>query len=255
MNIPKNIFLGKPSAGTQVPGVDLRIDSSNWSQNGHRNGLNGTSQATPPPTNTTPPNTKPHPMNRSVSAAVVESRIKREPIARSQSTAAATPLRNGHSAGNPPPSNQPSQDLNLAPVLFGIIIVFVICNSLRLFLNFYDFSARDEIISCEQKGVGRYPPLWVACSVSVSNMLLMVNSSVNFLVYCVVGSKFRSILCQQLSGIFKKFCSKQSTQPNSNGSDLELLPKNRNNHHLHNRILEPKHPRILEVHHETAANV
>ena len=230
--------------------ASLVPNSDSHRQNGYRNGLNGTSQAPPPQT---PPNPKPHPMNRSVSAAVVESRIKREPIARSQSTAAATPLRNGvHAPQNPPPSNQPSQDLNLAPVLFGIIIVFVICNSLRLFLNFYDFSARDEIISCEQKGVGRYPPLWVACSVSVSNMLLMVNSSVNFLVYCVVGSKFRSILCQQLSGIFKKFCSKQSNQPNSNGSDLELLPK-RNNHH--NRILEPKHPRILEVHHETAANV
>ena len=229
--------------------MDLRIDSFSSQQNGHsRNGLN----ATPTPNPTSTPPTKPHPMNRSVSAAVVESRIKREPIARSQSTAAATPLRqNGH-ASTQNSSSPANQDLNLAPVLFGIIIVFVLCNSLRLFINFYDFSVRYKIIGCEQKGVGRYPPLWVACSVSVSNMLLMVNSSVNFLVYCVVGSKFRSILWQQLSGLFKKFCSKENTtQPNSNGSDLELLPK-RNHHH---RILEPKHPRILEVHHETAANV
>ena len=231
--------------------MDLRIDSFSSQQNGHsRNGLNG-SNATPSNTTSTPP-TKPHPMNRSVSAAVVESRIKREPIARSQSTAAATPLRqNGH-ASTTQNSSPPNQDLNLAPVLFGIIIVFVLCNSLRLFINFYDFSVRYKIIGCEQKGVGRYPPLWVACSVSVSNMLLMVNSSVNFLVYCVVGSKFRSILWQQLSGLFKKCSKENTTQPNSNGSDLELLPKR--NHH-HHRILEPKHPRILEVHHETAANV
>ena len=205
---------------------------------------------------TAKPSPKPHPMNRSVSAAVVESRIKREPIARSQSTAAATPLRNGHASAAGGSAQPPNSDLNLAPVLFGVIIVFVLCNSLRLFLNFYDFSVKDEIIKCEKKGVGRFPPFWVAVSVSVSNMLLMVNSSVNFLVYCVVGSKFRSILWQQLSSIFKKFCATRDPPNHQNGLDLELLPK-RNHHqnHLNHRILEPKHPRILEVHHETVTNV
>ena len=126
---------------------------------------------------------------------------------RSQSTAAATPLRghtsNGHAHSNG--NTQPANDLNLAPVLFGVVIVFAICHSLRVFINIYDFSVVDEIISCEKKGVGRVPPAWIGCSIYVSQLLLMVNSSVNFLVYCVAGSKFRSILYQQLSTLFKKF--------------------------------------------------
>ena len=155
---------------------------------------------------------KPHPMNRSVSAAVVQRR-PRELISRSHSTAVTTaarqPLSGGGGAVNAaPPSNNNNNnsnnsDLNLAPILFGVVIVFVLCNTLRVLLNMYDFSVVDEIIDCEKKGVGRMPPAWIMCSISVSHFLLMVNSSVNFLVYCVAGSKFRTILWQQMSSLFK----------------------------------------------------
>ena len=132
---------------------------------------------------------------------------------RSQSTAAATPLRghtsNGHAHSNGASGNssagQPANDLNLAPVLFGVVIVFVLCHTLRVLINIYDFSVVDEIVRCEKKELGRVPPAWIVCSVYVSQLLLIVNSSVNFLVYCVAGSKFRSILYQQLSSLFKRF--------------------------------------------------
>jgi len=320
-------ILGKPA--TPPSQIDLRIDSSNWSQNGHHvNGINGgvttplnpqsaTVSATPPksqrpphPMNrsaseavvqsqnghqvncinggvTTPLNPQlsatplkcpphlPHPMNRSVSEAVVQSKrlIKvKEPIARSQSTAAATPLRghtsNGHAHSNG--NTQPANDLNLAPVLFGVVIVFAICHSLRVFINIYDFSVVDEIISCEKKGVGRVPPAWIGCSIYVSQLLLMVNSSVNFLVYCVAGSKFRSILYQQLSTLFKKFKREDtglngpSQPPASNGIQAALLQQPQKQPQLAsfkqqtrrnpsgNRLLEAaavtgRHPRIVEV--------
>ena len=115
-------ILGKPAT---PPGqMDLRIDSNWSSQNGHRNGINGTSvNNSTNGTQPSKPSPKPHPMNRSVSAAVVESRIKREPVARSQSTAAATPIHNGHASSSA--GQQPSNDLNLAPVLFGVIIVLL----------------------------------------------------------------------------------------------------------------------------------
>ena len=45
--------------------------------------------------------------------------------------------------------------MKLAPILFGVVIVFVLCNSLRVILNIYDFSVLDEIIGCEKKGVSR----------------------------------------------------------------------------------------------------
>ena len=91
--------------------------------------------------------------------------------------------------GPPPPNWTPCADMKLAPILFGVVIVFIFCNSLRVILNIYDFSVVDAIIKCEQKGVGRLPPAWILCSISVSHLLLMVNSSVNFLVYCVAGTR------------------------------------------------------------------
>ena len=72
-------------------------------------------------------------------------------------------------------------DIKLAPILFGVVIVFVLCNSLRIALNIYEFTEVDAIISCEKKGVGRLPPAWVLCTISISHLLLMVNSSINFL--------------------------------------------------------------------------
>ena len=51
-------------------------------------------------------------------------------------------------------------------------------------------SVLDAIIECENEyTIGRLPPLWIFCSISVSHLLLMINSSVNFLVYCVAGTR------------------------------------------------------------------
>ena len=271
-------ILGKPA--TPPSQLDLRIDS-NWSskQNGHahlngiKNGTNGSSNgngaATPPKS---PRPHMPHPMNRSVSAAVVESprpHIKHEHLARSQSTAAATPLHVNNEPVAPPPN--PTNDLSLAPILFGVVIVFVLCNTLRVFLNMYEMSVAEEIVSCEKKGVGRMPPAWIVCTVSVSHLLLMINSSVNFLVYCVAGSKFRSILYQHLSSVLKKLRPNQANQaqtqllqPQANlmpGIETALLNPQQ---HLRaglrvggapvlarNRLLETatnvRHPRIVEL--------
>ena len=253
-------ILGKPA--TPPSQMDLRIDSTNnWTTNtngsGHAgNHVNGgigvTTPLNPPPAQQTPPPsptaksaTKPHPMNRSVSEAVVKSRNLLQPLTRSHSTsAAATPVSrasNGHaqtnggtqasvSAGGGAPSA--NTDLTLAPILFGVVIVFVICHTLRVFLNIYDFSVADEIISCEMKGVGRWPAPWFICLTYVNQLMIMINSSVNFLVYCVAGSKFRTILYQQLSSVFKQLRFRQrppdllSHQQNQN--NIRQFPNSRN---------------------------
>ena len=54
----------------------------------------------------------------------------------------------------PPPTAVPASsgnDINLAPILFGVVIVFVVCNLMRVALNVYDFWDVDLIIECENK--------------------------------------------------------------------------------------------------------
>ena len=131
-------------------------------------------------------------------------------------------------------------DIKLAPILFGVVIVFILCNSLRVLLNIYDFTVLDDIIECHKKGVGRYPPTWVMCSVSVSHLLLMVNSSVNFLVYCVAGTRFRRILFRKLRVLAKSVqanlgcCGKRRRDGDGRGAMQQsqkttLLTSTRNN--------------------------
>ena len=274
-------ILGKPA--TPPSQMDLRIDSTNnWTTttNGsgpppHGNHVNNggigmttpLNQQTPPPPAKSP---KPHPMNRSVSAAVVESRNLLQPLTRSHSTSAAgTPVRatNGHAVQtNGGSTTQTASgsgagantDLTLAPILFGVVIVFVICHTLRVFLNIYDFSVADEIISCEMKGVGRWPAPWFICLTYVNQLMIMINSSVNFLVYCVAGSKFRTILYQQLSSVFKQLRRQRPPErlhvQHQQGPRNNLLPNSRNlssrlpnfnnghNHHHHETaLLQPSY--------------
>ena len=129
-------------------------------------------------------------------------------LGRSYSTAATV----CNAANNPSQQTQTPTALsnynnndNLAPILFGVVIVFVICNSLRVILNIYDSAVVEDIIECEKQKMGRYPPAWVLCTISVSHLLLMLNSSVNFLVYCVAGKRFRSILAKKIRKKFRAF--------------------------------------------------
>ena len=174
--------------------------------------------------------TSPRYIQRSMSALVDSSsrQIRHSPqgrigsrdltaLGRSYSTAATVSHSTNNNTEQPPQtlSNYNTNE-NLAPILFGVVIVFVICNSLRVILNIYDSSVVEDIIECEKKKMGRYPPAWILCTISVSHFLLMVNSSVNFLVYCVAGKRFRSILARKIRNKFRAFrkiilhcCSKE----------------------------------------------
>ena len=144
-------------------------------------------------------------------------------------------INNGN--GNPAPTTgvtPAGADMRLAPILFGVVIVFVLCNSLRVILNIYDFSVVDGIIKCERKGVGRVPPSWILCSISVSHLLLMVNSSVNFLVYCVAGTKFRRVLMTKIRGGFDRLMGRNGnntqTEQQQQQQQLQLQLQQRQRH-------------------------
>ena len=49
-------------------------------------------------------------------------------------------------------------------------------------------------MSCVEELDGYIPPLWVMCLESVAHLLVMLNFSTNFLIYCSVSAPFKSAL-------------------------------------------------------------
>ena len=46
------------------------------------------------------------------------------------------------------------------------------------------------------------PPMWIMCLESVAHLLVMVNFSTNFLIYCSVSKQFKSVLSNVLAVCF-----------------------------------------------------
>lgn len=80
-------------------------------------------------------------------------------------------------------STQELKEHNLATMLLVVVLVFFICNLLPLVVNIMElFVHTDEQV------------------IQVSNLLVTINSSVNIIIYCTFGKKFRTVFMQIFLG-------------------------------------------------------
>lgn len=103
---------------------------------------------------------------------------------------------------------QDDQEANLSLVLVLIVVVFILCQTPGLFAQF-DFLFNIVMMI-----------KWLA----VSNVLFVANSSVNFLIYTLVGQKFRRVLLSVLKNIFGRVllsdASSRTSSRQTNGLEL-----------------------------------
>lgn len=126
---------------------------------------------------------------------------RKEMVASRQSSNNAHNLNNDdHSNSNGGNNSSQSPDYSLAMILAGIVIVFVFCHSFRFFLAFYQVSTVEKTTSCIEKGKKAAHPSWLYVISALNHLMLMVNSSINFIIYCAVGSRFRQALALRLFG-------------------------------------------------------
>lgn len=91
-----------------------------------------------------------------------------------------------------------SMENNLAFVLIGIVIMHIACHTLRVFLAGMAVHLIKDTVHCMRKEGGFVPPLWSMCAESVSSLLIMVNFSGNFLIYCSVLKPFKAAVSRLL---------------------------------------------------------
>jgi len=96
-------------------------------------------------------------------------------------------------------NSKTNNEMNLAGVLIVIVIVFLLCHFPRLIINCTEFLWTNSIRMCESF----MPPGWFLCLTSFMHWLLIVNASTNFLIYCFMGNKFKTVLMSMVRDLIK----------------------------------------------------
>jgi len=83
-------------------------------------------------------------------------------------------------------------------ILVAIILVFVLCHVFRLTIQIYEIidpthGLMRHYIECHDVGRLHVPAVLLIAG-SVNHLLLVLNSSLNFLIYCCMAKRFRTAL-------------------------------------------------------------
>ncbi|XP_023335988.1 G-protein coupled receptor daf-37 [Eurytemora carolleeae] len=93
-------------------------------------------------------------------------------------------------------------ELNLAIVLVCVVVVFLICHIPRILLNMFDVLHINDILRCE----GKYEsPAWFKCMAGFNHLLLILNSSCNFIIYCSLNQNVKEYLVKVISRLTLRF--------------------------------------------------
>merc|ERR1719495_3151904 len=92
-------------------------------------------------------------------------------------------------------------------VLLALVLVFILCQSIRLFFKGFEIMFIDKHLSeeafkfCDRLGRLSLPGCWL-CLSHLNHFLLVLNSALNFVLYCCVGQRFRG----ELVRLFRDIC-------------------------------------------------
>ena len=109
----------------------------------------------------------------------------------------ASMISRGGPRGDQP--NKNSSDYRRTIVLFAIVVIFVLCHSLRIILNIEEVANRAR--NTDKKDLQGCSPLrfWAVVLIPISSLLIQVNASANFFIYCFCDTAFKQVLTSILS--------------------------------------------------------
>ena len=88
-------------------------------------------------------------------------------------------------------SIQKAEEMRQAIVLFAIVILFVICHVLRIVLNINEVVTYEENLASGKNDCLGFS-YWSLITGAISHLLITVNSSTNFFIYCFMSTPFRT---------------------------------------------------------------
>ena len=135
--------------------------------------------------------------------------IHRQPSHRH--TTRPTQNQQGHPTTTPTPNNHHHKNNNVQErfrkrekdviqqtmILFVIVILFVLSHVLRIILNIEEMKSLREEREALDQGC-EWLKFWTIIVAPISHLLLQINSSINFFIYCFYNQSFRDVLLFKL---------------------------------------------------------
>ena len=106
-----------------------------------------------------------------------------------------------------------NQERDLARILIAIVTTFILCHLLRLFLNIHETVIIKEVEACFSAKQNGIPP-WVLIVDSVSSLMVVINSSVNMVIYCAYKPTVRRQITSYKTQMVDYITSFRTTQFN-----------------------------------------
>ena len=96
------------------------------------------------------------------------------------------------------PGSRRTKEFMLAKTMMAIVFVFLILNIPRLILGIMEVVEMGTVELCYELGLDYEVGKHIYIMDFLARFLVILNSSVNFIIYCLVGSEFRDQLRRSL---------------------------------------------------------
>ena len=110
-------------------------------------------------------------------------------------------------------------------ILFSVVILFGLFHILRIVLNIEEFASLDDRKDSNEIGC-EWLQFWTIIASPVSHLLLQVNSSTNFVIYCYFNKYFRDELLSWINMILTYMRLKSASTDPANSTEHELNTMN-----------------------------
>ena len=91
------------------------------------------------------------------------------------------------------------KEMKLCLVLFSIVAAFFLLHLPHIIVDIHEAFNVDNIVNCYDQGKAFKFPLYFDLLVHVSHVATILNSSINFVIYCVLGQSFNMELRRAIS--------------------------------------------------------
>ena len=88
---------------------------------------------------------------------------------------------------------QQRREHELAKVLIGILIVFIVCHTFRVAIEIDNMVVSKMIEECYKAGKPQFS-LWSLVIDPLSELMMVLNSSINTVIYCCLNANFRKYI-------------------------------------------------------------